>query len=70
MIKTLREFVRKINNLFILLILILVYYPGVGICFLVLKIVEAMNKKDVNTDSYWKDSELGKFDKKYFSSAY
>lgn len=70
MIKALRKISRKLNNAFILLILLLVYYPGIGICFLVLKTVEITSKKGKDPDSYWRDPELGKFDKKYFSSAY
>lgn len=69
MIRTLRKLVKKINGVFIIVLLFVIYYPVIGLCFVIYKLTKLSGKK-MNSNSYWLEPQLGKFDKDYFSSAY
>jgi len=67
MMKGMRRFVRKINNIFVLILLFIVYYPTIGLCFVIYKLSKTKSQ-DQNT--YWIDMSKKPFDKKYFKSSY
>jgi len=69
MIKGYLKVVKKINNIFVVTLLFVLYFPIVGLCyllFLTTKIVQKENTKN----TYWKTDSRQKFTKKYFQSIY
>lgn len=69
MIKGYLKIVRKINTLFVTIVLFSIYFPVVGLCFCMYKIL-SVNKTTKNKNTYWKKPSFEKLDKKYFHSAY
>lgn len=69
MMRILRGLVKKINNAFIIVLLFVVYYPTIGLCFIIYKTIKIFDEKE-KSDTYWIDSTRNKFDKEYFKSSY
>lgn len=69
MVRNYLKIVRRINSFFISIILFLVYFPIVGLCFCIYK-VTTTDKNNDQASTYWKSPPSEKCDKKYFQSAY
>jgi hypothetical protein len=64
-----KKAIRRINDLFISLILIPVYFIMIGFAFVLLKISEQFQQKKSHS-SYWIKDDGHKNAQDYFSSAY
>lgn len=66
-ISKIRKIVRKINEVFVSIILTFFYFFGIGIANLIYRI---FNRKVKVADTYWSSAEKNYDDKKYFESPY
>jgi len=64
-----RHVIKYINNSFVSLVLFIVYFPAIGLCFL-LYLSTKLNTKKTTNNSYWIEAKPKQFTKEYFKSAY
>lgn len=69
MMGTYKKFVKHLNNSFVTLILFLVYFPAIGLCFALYSLTQLKTDKQ-SKYSYWIKGNPKKFTRKYFESAY
>lgn len=69
MMKGYRKIVSTINNTFITIILFIVYFPVLGICYALYQVTRIFEKRKENS-TYWIESDKKNFNKKYFESSY
>jgi len=69
MFSLIRTIVRKANDFFILIILVLFYFFVVGITALFLLIAAKIRSKGAG-ESYWKNEDKKEFSMDYFKSPY
>lgn len=69
MIKGYLKIIKKLNNAFIVSLLYVLYFPIVGICYLLFLITKTTHKKAVK-NTYWETDNKQKFTKEYFQSIY
>ena len=65
--KTLKNLSKTLNNYFILIVLLVFYFPVIGIAFVFFKLF-SQDKK--SADSFWNIPKTESLDKRYFESPY
>lgn len=65
--KKIFEISKKINSVFIKVILFLFYYMFIGLISVFYRLFKS---KKIGNESYWEDFDGPKFDRDYFRSAY
>jgi hypothetical protein len=65
--KHLRKVVKQINQVFVNFVLIIFYFLGLGLAFLIYRLTK---KKEKNQVSYWNKEVTQQFSSDYFQSAY
>lgn len=69
MMGTYKKIVKRLNNAFVTIILFLVYFPAIGLCFALYSLTLLRSKKHPK-DSFWLEGNPKQFTKNYFNSAY
>lgn len=64
-----KRFIRKVNNIFALIVLVVFYFIIIGLAR-IFAVIFSREKGTKNVNSYWKEESKARFSEDYFTSAY